>query len=119
MKDFTNLEVWSKAHQTVLAVYQNLQAFPREEIFGLTSQVRRAAVSVSSNIAGGCGRGSDAELAPFSEIAMGSSNELEYQVLLAKDLNYLSNEKYEDLSSRIVEVKRMPASLIKKLNADR
>lgn len=119
MKDFRKLDVWSKAHQTVLAVYKNSQAFPREEIFGLTSQVRRAAVSVPSNIAEGCGRGSDAEFARFSEIAMGSSSELEYQVFFAKDLNYLSNEKYEDLSSRIVEVEKMPASLIKKLNADR
>ncbi len=119
MKDFRNLEVWSKAHQTVLAVYKDSHAFPRDEIFGLTSQMRRAAISVPSNLAEGCGRGSDTELSRFSQIAMGSSSELEYQALLAKDLKYLSDEKYEDLSNRIIEVKKMLASLIKKLNADR
>ncbi|MCL4539057.1 MAG: four helix bundle protein [Bacteroidetes bacterium] len=116
MKDFRNLEVWRKSHQTVLGVYKSTQSFPKEELFGLTSQIRRAAVSIPSNIAEGCGRGSDAELARFAEIAMGSASELEYQVLLARGLNYLNNEEYEDLSNRIVEVKKMLTSLIKKLS---
>ena len=119
MKDFRNLEVWAKAHQTVLAVYKGTLAFPKEEMFGLTSQIRRASVSIPSNIAEGCGRGSDNELARFSQIAMGSSSELEYQLLLAKDLKYLNDNTYDDLAGKIVEVKKMLASLIKKLNADR
>ncbi len=119
MKDFRKLDVWSKAHQTVLAVYKTSQSFPREEVYGLTSQLRRAAVSIPSNIAEGCGRGSDAQLSHFSEIAMGSSTELEYQILLARDLGYVDDQNYEDLSTRIVEVKKMLASFIKKLNADR
>ncbi len=119
MKDFRNLDVWNKAHQAVLGVYKNTQSFPKEEMFGLTNQMRRAAISTPSNIAEGCGRGSDAELSRFSQIAMGSSSELEYQVLLAKDLKYLSNDVYDDLSNKVVEVKKMLTSLIKKLNADR
>ena len=119
MKDFRNLEVWRKSHQTVLGVYKSTQSFPKEELFGLTSQIRRAGVSIPSNIAEGCGRGSDAELGRFSQIAMGSSSELEYQLLLAKDLNYLNENTYSDLSNKVIEVKKMLASLIKKLNADR
>jgi four helix bundle protein len=119
MKDFRKLEVWNKAHQVVLNVYKSTLGFPKDEMFGLTSQIRRAAASIPSNIAEGCGRGSDAELSRFSQIAMGSSSELEYQVLLAKDLRYLSNDVYEDLSNKVVEVKKMLTSLIKKLNADR
>lgn len=118
MKDFRHLDVWNKAHQTVLEVYKGTCSFPKEEMFGLTSQIRRAAVSIPSNMAEGCGRGSDAELARFSQIAMGSSSELEYQILLAKDLEYLNDESYDNLSNKTVEAKKMLTSLIKKLNAE-
>ena len=118
MKDFRNLEVWEKAHQTTLAVYKHTQTFPKEEMFGLTNQMRRASVSIPSNIAEGCGRGSDAELSRFSQIAMGSASELEYQILLSKDLEYIKEDVYKELSDKIIEVKKMLTSFIKKLNAD-
>lgn len=119
MKDFRNLDVWNKAHLTTLAVYEHTKTFPKEEIFGLTNQMRRASVSIPSNIAEGCGRGSDAELSRFLQIAMGSASELEYQVLLSKDLEYLTEINYKALIEKVIEIKKMLASLIKKLNADR
>ena len=89
MKDFRKLEVWEKAHALTLSVYHAADPFPREELYGLTSQIRRAAVSIPTNIAEGCGRGSEAELARFLQIAMGSASEVEYELLLARDLGFL------------------------------
>ena len=86
MKDFRDLKAWERAHPLTLAIYRATRAFPREELYGLTSQLRRGATSVSSNIAEGCGRGSDADFARCLQIAMGSASEVEYQLLLARDL---------------------------------
>lgn len=119
MKDFRKLQVWEKGHQLALAVYQATQAFPQAELYGLTSQIRRASVSIPSNIAEGCGRGSDAEFARFLQIAMGSASELEYQLLLTQDLGFLNGSDCEQLTQDVVEVKRMLASLIKRLRAKR
>lgn len=119
MKDFRELKVWRKAHQLALAVYKATATFPREELYGLTSQIRRASVSISSNIAEGCGRGGDAELARFFQIAMGSASELEYHLLLAHDLSLLSGNVYEQLANDVTKVKRMLATFIGKLKADR
>ena len=85
MKDFKELRVWQKAHSLALEVYQATRSFPRDEIYGLTSQIRRAAVSVGANIAEGCGRRSDGEFARFLQIARGSASELEYHLLFARD----------------------------------
>jgi len=85
MKDFRKLDVWAKAHALTLAIYRVTAGFPTEERYGLTSQLRRACVSIPTNIAEGCGRNSDAELARFAEIAMGSSSEVEYLLLLSRD----------------------------------
>ena len=85
MKDSRKLKVWEKSHQLVLALYTITASFPREETYGLTSQIRRAASSIPSNIAEGCGRDGDAELSRFCIIARGSASELEYQILLARD----------------------------------
>ncbi len=106
MKDFRNLDVWEKSHSLTLNIYKSTQAFPKEEMFGLTNQMRRASVSIPSNIAEGCGRGSDAELSRFSQIAMGSASELEYQILLSKDLEYIKEDVYKELSDKIVEEKK-------------
>jgi len=119
MKDFRDLKVWEKAHQLTIAIYKVTQKFPKEELYGLTSQIRRSAASISANIAEGCGRGSDADLARFLHIAMGSASELEYHLLLARDLSLLNNQTYDHLASNVTEVKRMLASFIKKLKADR
>jgi four helix bundle protein len=115
MKDFKNLKVWSKSHKLTLKIYGITRTFPVEEIYGLKSQMRRASVSIPTNIAEGCGRNSDAELARFLEIAMGSASELEYLVLLSKDLNLFDNKLYNPLTAEITEIKQMFASLIKKL----
>lgn len=119
MKDFRELKVWGKAHQLTLAVYQATTTFPKEELYGLTSQMRRSADSIPTNIAEGCGRGSDDDLRRFLQIAMGSASELEYHLLLANDLGYLVTADCERLSAAVIEVKRMLASLITKLKNDR
>ena len=98
MKDFRQLKVWEKAHLLALAVYPITARFPREKTYGLTAQIRRAASSIPSNIAEGCGRDGDAELARFCIIARGSATELEYQLLLARDLTLLHPDDYEQLS---------------------
>jgi four helix bundle protein len=108
-----------KGHQFVLAVYQTTASFPRDETYGLTTQIRRAASSIPSNIAGGCGRDGDAELARFCLIARGSASELEYQILLAHDLKLIPSGHYQELSEEIIEIKRMLTVLVQKLTADR
>jgi len=119
MKDFRNLKVWEKAHQLTLALYRITPSFPREEAYGLASQIRRAASSIASNIAEGCGREGDAELARFCIIARGSASELEYELLLARDLKLLQPGDYQTLSQQTVEIKRMLTVLVQKLTAQR
>ncbi len=119
MKDFRQLKVWEKAHQLALAVYKVTKGFPKEELYGLTSQIRRASMSIPTNIAEGCGRNTDAEFARFLQIAMGSASETEYQLLLAHDLEFLTSEQYQKLNTDVTEVKRMLTSFIQTLRADR
>jgi four helix bundle protein len=118
MKDFMTLNVWKKGHKLTLAVYKATASFPREELYGLTSQIRRSCSSIPANIAEGCGRNGDTELARFLSIAMGSASELEYHLLLARDLNFLETTEYRELTGEVTEVKRMLTSFIKKLKAD-
>ena len=119
MKDFRQLKVWEKAHQLALAIYKETKNFPKEELYGLTSQIRRASMSIPTNIAEGCGMNTDKEFARFLQIAMGSASETEYQLILAHDLEFLSKETHEKLHTNVEEVKRMLASLLKTLRADR
>ena len=119
MKDFRSLDVWRKSHELVLAIYRVTAAFPKNELYGLTSQIRRAAASIPGNIAEGCGRTGDAELGRFLQIAMGSASELEYHLLLARDLELLNGLHYKQLAGEVTEVKRMLTSFIQKLKADR
>lgn len=107
-----------EAHKLALAVYRTTMTFPQEELYGLTSQIRRSCASIPANIAEGCGRRGDAELARFLQIAMGSASELEYHLLLARDLNLLKSLDYEHFTNDVIEVKRMLVSFIKKLNAE-
>jgi four helix bundle protein len=88
MKDFRQLKVWEKSHQLALSVYKATKKFPKEELYGLTSQIRRASMSIPTNIAEGCGRNTDKEFARFLQIAMGSASETEYQLILARDLEF-------------------------------
>lgn len=117
MKDFRKLIVWEKAHKLTLEVYRITSLFPREELYGLTSQIRRASVSIPANFAEGCGRDSEGELLRFMRIAMGSSSELEYEILLAQDLGYLSIEEFNEISRDLVEVRKMLNAFIQKLKA--
>ena len=118
MKDFRQLKVWQKAHALTLEVYRVTGEFPRSERYGLTSQLRRSVSSVPSNIAEGCGRGTDADFARFLQIALGSASEVEYQLLLAHDLRFLSTPVHQAVAERTTEVKRMLASLLRKLRAE-
>ena len=115
MQDFRDLKVWQKGHDLTIAVYRATAGFPRDELYGLTSQMRRSAVSIPANVAEGCCRSGDPESARFLQIAMGSASELEYHCLLARDLELLRAEDYEHLGSLATEVKRMLASLIRRL----
>lgn len=107
MRDFRELKVWEKSHQLTLAIYKVTTNFLREEVYGLTSQIRRACASIPANIAEGCGRNSVVELARFLHIAMGSASELDYHLILARDLGYLNRAVYDHLATDLTEVKRM------------
>ncbi len=119
MKDFRDLKVWKEAHALALACYADTAEFPKQELFGLVSQIRRSASSVPANIAEGCGRSSNAELHRFLQMAMGSASELEYHILLSRDLSFLKSASYEDLHSQVIEIKRMLASLLRKVDFER
>jgi four helix bundle protein len=118
MKDFHRLKVWEKAHRLALSIYELTRHFPADERFGLILQLRRAATSVPTNIAEGCGRSSDRELARFLSIAAGSASEVEYQILLSRDLGYVDEDAYQTLSQQVNEIKRMLSVFLQKLTAD-
>lgn len=117
MQDFKKLQVWKKSHELTLEVYNFTAKFPREERFGLIDQMRRSSASIPTNIAEGCGRGSNPDFIKFLNYSMGSASELEYQLLLAKDLNYLSTEAYSSLNPKVTEIKRMLAGFIRTLKS--
>ena len=111
MRNYRDLVVWEKAHRLTLAVYKNTKAFPNDERFGLTSQMRRASASIAANLAEGCGRRSDGEMGRFIQIAMGSGAELSYHFLLARDLGLLEAKLYQGLDSDLGAIMRMMSSL--------
>ena len=115
MRDFKNLIVWKAAHQLTLDVYRACASFPKNEAYGLVSQMRRASVSIASNIAEGCGRHSNLEMARFLSIAAGSASELQYQILLARDLGMLDQVSSADLERNVIEVRKMASSLMTRL----
>jgi len=117
MKDFRKLKVWEKSHSMTLAVYAATREFPKEELYGISAQLRRAIVSIPTNLAEGCGRGSDKDFGRFVQIAMGSTCETEYLVLLCKDMKYISDELYNRFDSNIQEIKKMLVSLLYKLKS--
>ena len=119
MQDFHQLTVWQKSHALVRKVYDASRGFPRDEIYGLTSQLPRAATSIGANIAEGCGRNTKADFGRFLHIAMGSASELQYLLLLARDLEYLTNSRHGEMDEATSEVKRMLASLLKRVTSRR
>jgi four helix bundle protein len=116
--DFKQLKVWEKAHQFTLRVYKITNNFPDNERYGLISQIRRAAASVPTNIAEGYGRSGQSERSHFLNIAIGSANEVEYQLILSKDLGYISEAEYSRCDEDIREIRKMLASLYKKIKMD-
>jgi four helix bundle protein len=117
VEDFKDLRVWAKAHELTLAIYEETRGFPKEEMYGLTGQLRRAAASVGANIAEGCGRRSDGEMKRFLQIARGSANEVEYHLLLARDLRFLPADEFNGLEVKVLEIQRMLASFVQRLTS--
>jgi len=115
MRSFKDLKVWQKGHELTLSIYRATKSFPRDELYGLTSQLRRAAASIPSNIAEGCVRGSGPDFRRFLQVALGSASEVEYHILLSHELGYLDRNQYESLSGNATELKRMLTSFIQKV----
>ena len=119
MKNFRDLKVWEKSHELALAAYDATSNFPKQEMFGLVSQIRRCATSIPANIAEGCGRRGNGEFHRFLQIESGSASELEYHLLLSRDLKFMDAEIHRSLNRRVEEVKRMLASLARKVDEER
>ena len=118
MKDFRKLQVWRKSHEFTLLIYKATARLPRDERYTLTSQVRRAAASIPANIAEGCGRRTDADFARFLQMAAGSASELDYHLLLASDLGFLTKDELHCMSDRLNEIRRMLTAFLQKLAAN-
>jgi four helix bundle protein len=115
VRDYRDLKAWQKAHRLTLAVYRGTEHFPKCELFGLTSQIRRSSVSIEANLAEGCGRRSDGEMARFVQIAMGSGSELSCHLLLARDLGFMPVAEYLVLHEQTNDVLRMLSALSEKI----
>ena len=117
MRNYRDLDVWNKAHKLTLELYRTSRTFPKEEFYGLTSQLRRAAMSIGANLAEGCGRQTTPELARFVRISMGSASELDYHLLLAHDFEFLQPDVYRKLCHELTRIRKMLASLLATLEA--
>lgn len=117
MQNYKDLKVWEKAHSFTLKVYEYTRAYPKEELYALTTQLRRSASSIPANIAEGCGKHSKQEFAHFLNIALGSANESEYFLILSKDLTYLNEQNFSTLFNIVNEVKGMLIALINKVRS--
>ena len=117
MVNYKNYKVWQKSHSLVFEIYKVMNDFPKEEKFNLTSQIRRATLSIPTNIAEGCGRETQKELIRFLYISSGSAHELDYLILVSSELNIIQKEKATFLLSEIDQIKKMLAALIKKIKS--
>ncbi len=111
-------QVWLKSYELSLELYRLSRSFPREEIYGITSQLRRAAVSIGANLAEGCGRRTNAEMGRFVRIAMGSASELDHHLLLCKDLGFLRDEDYKRTTRSLTEVRKMLGGLLDSIESE-
>ena len=116
IRDFTDLDTWKKSHELALKIYKATEKFPKSEIYGIVSQMRRSAVSIPSNIAEGRSRNTTKDFLHFLSIALGSVSELETQIEIAKELSFLTEQKYIEINREIEEVSKMTVGLMKKLN---
>lgn len=119
MKDFRDLKVWEKAHALTLNIYRQTKSFPADEKYGLVSQLRRCCASIPANIAEGCGKRGHGEFSRFLQMAAGSTSELDYHLLLSKDLEYLRQHEYQALHQNVIEIRKMLAALIAKVEGER
>ena len=117
MRDFKKYDVWELSHKFTLEIYRITSVFPKEELYGLTSQIRRASLSIPTNISEGCGRSSDKEFNQFLNIALGSALETEYLLMLSKDLDYIQTDVFLNLESKINEIKSKIYNLKSKLTS--
>lgn len=113
MRNYKELKIWQHSHQFVLDIYKATEKFPKTEVYGLTSQIRRAAISISSNIVEGCGRKTNPDFLKFLQISISSAYEVEYHLLLSKDLNFLSADQFTKLSADLESIIKMISSFIK------
>ena len=117
MRNYRDLDVWDKSHKLTLRLYERSRNFPKEEFYGLTSQLRRAAMSIGANLAEGCGRQTTPELARYVRIAMGSASELDYHLLLARDFGFLKSDEHSDLSAELTRIRKMLTALLGRLES--
>lgn len=114
INSFTKLDAWQEGHKLVLMIYKITQNFPKDEIFGLTNQIRRAAVSITSNISEGFSRQSYKEKIQFYHISLGSTTEVQNQILIARDVGYISKNEFQNISEKTIKINKILNGLIKK-----
>ena len=117
MRNFLTLEIWKRSHLLTLKIYKITKSFPKEEMFGLISQMRRSASSIPTNIAEGCGRNTNPQFVHFLQIATGSCSVLQYQILLCKDLYYFTEEEFKELNKEVNELRKMIFAYLSKLSS--
>jgi four helix bundle protein len=117
VKDYRKLQVWQRSHALTVEIYRLTKLFPKDEMFGLTSQMRRAASSIPANIAEGAGRDGDPELKRFLTIALGSASELDYFILLSSELGYIGQPAAKNAAAEVLEIRRMLGGFVQKLKA--
>ena len=115
MRKFRDLSIWMKSHLLSLKIYSISKTYPKEELFGLITQMKRSASSIPTNIAEGCGRNTNPDFKRFLTIAPGSASELEYQLILSKDLKLISDTKYKELEKDVMEIRKMIYAFIKNI----
>lgn len=119
MKDFRNLRVWQESHRLTLEIYRITTDFPKYELYGLTSQIRRCSASIGANIAEGCGKRGNNEFQRYLQIASGSASELDYHLLLSRDLGLLEGPQYGNLEKSLTKLRKMMTSLLQKIESER
>jgi len=118
MRNYRDLRVWQEAHRLTLSIYRETGIFPVQERYGLTSQMLRASASIAANLAEGCGRRSERELVRFAQIAMGSASELDYELLLARDLGLLTIEQHQTLEASLLSVRKMLSACVNSIQCE-
>jgi len=116
MNNHKDLDVWKRSIEFVKVIYMLTSSFPKEEMYGLTNQIRRAAVSISANIAEGAGRNHKAEFKQFLYISLGSQSELETEIIIAKELGYIDNNIFEQIENDLIIIGKMLLGLIRSIS---